>query len=161
MEPSKRAREHSFITDASDKQPELVEEPGIRWLCMRDLDVSENGMFAMRCATEMGFLSATRSRDVAVDKARKFNPPAALLRLDVGDPTDPVALGAHIAPFSINPQEYEVVYPPGSFLQYLYVTAVQELVPEPAASDKQSAAGSQAEKKEIKLHIVDVSPQFA
>ena len=97
-------------------------EPGIKYCCVRDLEIGENGPFALRCATEMGFLSATLSRDVAVTKAmqNKANggTPAVILRLDIGETGDVAAQGASLAAFSVLPNEYEVVYPPGTLLQY-------------------------------------------
>jgi len=145
-----------------DDVPEFVEDPGVRWLCVREVDVSKNGIFATRCATEMGFLSATLSREVALQKARQTSPPAVVMRLQVSEELHEraVAQGSSIAAFSLTPEDHEIVYLPGALLQYQGVQVMQ------GNGDPQEGAEAKDMQKRDKdapedVHVVDVSPLLA
>ena len=57
--------------EEGEEDAEGADEARYRWCCVRDMDVTQSSPFAMRCATELGFLSVTTNRSVAVEAAMK------------------------------------------------------------------------------------------
>ena len=129
-----------------EKPTGVFEEPGIRYCCMRSegVDIAENSPLAVRCMTEMGFLSVTPSREIAFERARRTKPPALVVRLNVGESREGGAQGAKVATFSLNRSDHEIVYLPGTFMQYESHSWIQ-------AEDGQGAP----------ICVLEVAPQLA
>ena len=133
---------------------DLVEEPGIRYCCVRDLDVSPNSVFPIRSATEMGFLSVTRSRQVAIERARRSSPPAKVLKLEVGEERD--SRGADISAFSLTKSDHEVVYLPGAFLQYVSHSQLGG-----GDEGEPVRGGDRTAQQQDEVYVVEVSPELS
>jgi len=142
------------LAGEEDEEPEFVPEPGISYCCVRELDPSDNGVFANRCGTELGFMSVTRSREVAIEKAKKTSPQSVVLKL-IGHESDPALQGANISFFSMSSRDHEVIYPPGIFLQYLSEGVVQEEEQAPGGHGKPGA--SKAAEQAPKITLLDVA----
>ena len=120
-------------------------DPAVRWGVAVGLDVAVGSAFATRGVTELGFLSVTLSKEVAMAKAAAAAMPGglppAVLQLSSGPTDEPASRGANISAFSLSPLELEVVYLPGALLRL------------------QSAVGEQGDEQagaEGEINVVDV-----
>lgn len=81
----------------------------------------EDLFFERRGGTESACVSVSSDRDVACGYADANSP--TLLRFEVSDPKD---LGADISWLSVFPHEKEVIYPPLTYLSYVYKQNIRD-----------------------------------